>query len=196
MPVSRANFWASAKVRPVSTGPGHQSPSAWETTLNSPRPGSHGGPGPARRPDRSGSPRRCLSGDQVPPGWAQARARRPRQCHRRCCRPRPRSRRPTQRARFPEARIAPPEVRQLRRCYTTGSSSRRQGAAWHRPRSPHLSRAGHRAARRRGNRQDHEPGRLHSCSLADVSFAARLPTERVVAIGKRTFRRTGWLKRL
>ena len=34
------------------------------------------------------------------------------------------------------------------------------------------------------------------CSLADVSFASRLPSERVVAIGKRTIRRTGWLKRL
>jgi hypothetical protein len=34
------------------------------------------------------------------------------------------------------------------------------------------------------------------CSLADVSFAAGLPSECVVAIGKRTIRRTGWLERL
>ena len=34
------------------------------------------------------------------------------------------------------------------------------------------------------------------CSLADVSFAARLPSELVVTIGKRTIRRTEWLKRL
>ena len=34
------------------------------------------------------------------------------------------------------------------------------------------------------------------CSLADVSFAARLPSERVVAIGMRTIRPTGWLERL
>jgi len=34
------------------------------------------------------------------------------------------------------------------------------------------------------------------CSLADVSFAARLPPEHIVAIGKRTIRRTNWLKRI
>ena len=34
------------------------------------------------------------------------------------------------------------------------------------------------------------------CPLADVALAADLPPERVVAIGKRTIRRTGWLKRL
>ncbi len=34
------------------------------------------------------------------------------------------------------------------------------------------------------------------CSLADVAFAAELPAEQVVAIGKRTIRRTGWLKRI
>jgi len=34
------------------------------------------------------------------------------------------------------------------------------------------------------------------CSLADVSFAARLPSERVIAIGKRTIRRTKRLERL
>jgi len=34
------------------------------------------------------------------------------------------------------------------------------------------------------------------CSLADVSFAARLPSELVVAIGKRTIQRTEWLNRL
>lgn len=33
-------------------------------------------------------------------------------------------------------------------------------------------------------------------SLADVCFAAKLPAERVVAIGKRTIRRKEWLKRL
>ena len=34
------------------------------------------------------------------------------------------------------------------------------------------------------------------CSLADVAFAADLPADQVVAIGKRTIRRTGWLKRI
>jgi len=34
------------------------------------------------------------------------------------------------------------------------------------------------------------------CSLADVAFATGLPAERVVAIGKRTIRRTGWLSRI
>jgi hypothetical protein len=34
------------------------------------------------------------------------------------------------------------------------------------------------------------------CSLADVAFAAWRPSERVVAIGKQTIRRTGWLERL
>jgi hypothetical protein len=34
------------------------------------------------------------------------------------------------------------------------------------------------------------------CSLADVALAAELPADRVVAIGKRTIRRTNWLKRL
>jgi hypothetical protein len=33
-------------------------------------------------------------------------------------------------------------------------------------------------------------------SLADVALAAGLPAEQVVAIGKRTIRRTNWLKRL
>jgi hypothetical protein len=31
------------------------------------------------------------------------------------------------------------------------------------------------------------------CSLADVALATRLPPDRVVAIGKRTIRRTKWL---
>jgi hypothetical protein len=31
------------------------------------------------------------------------------------------------------------------------------------------------------------------CSLADVAFATGLPADRVVEIGKRTIRRTGWL---
>jgi hypothetical protein len=34
------------------------------------------------------------------------------------------------------------------------------------------------------------------CPLADVALAAELPADRVVAIGKRTIRRTNWLKRL
>jgi hypothetical protein len=34
------------------------------------------------------------------------------------------------------------------------------------------------------------------CSLADVAFATGLPAERVVAIGKRTIRRAGWLSRI
>jgi hypothetical protein len=34
------------------------------------------------------------------------------------------------------------------------------------------------------------------CQLADVALAADLPPEQVVAIGKRTIRRTNWLKRL
>jgi hypothetical protein len=34
------------------------------------------------------------------------------------------------------------------------------------------------------------------CSLADVALAADLPPDRVVEIGKRTIRRTNWLKRL
>ena len=34
------------------------------------------------------------------------------------------------------------------------------------------------------------------CSLADVAFAADLQAQQVVAIGKRTIRRTGWLKRI
>jgi hypothetical protein len=34
------------------------------------------------------------------------------------------------------------------------------------------------------------------CSLADVALAAGLPDEQVVAIGKRTIKRTGWLERL
>ena len=33
------------------------------------------------------------------------------------------------------------------------------------------------------------------CSLADVALAAALPEERVVAIGKRTIKRSGWLGR-
>jgi hypothetical protein len=33
-------------------------------------------------------------------------------------------------------------------------------------------------------------------SLADVAFAANIPADLVVAIGKRTIRRTNWLKRL
>ncbi len=33
------------------------------------------------------------------------------------------------------------------------------------------------------------------CSLADVALATGLPSERVVAIGKRTIRRTKWLSR-
>jgi hypothetical protein len=32
--------------------------------------------------------------------------------------------------------------------------------------------------------------------LADVTFAARIPADRVVVIGKRTIRRKGWLTRL
>jgi hypothetical protein len=34
------------------------------------------------------------------------------------------------------------------------------------------------------------------CSLADVSFAARLPPEHIIAVGKRTIRRSNWLKRI
>jgi hypothetical protein len=34
------------------------------------------------------------------------------------------------------------------------------------------------------------------CQLADVAFAAELPPEQVVAIGKRTIRRTKWLEHL
>ena len=34
------------------------------------------------------------------------------------------------------------------------------------------------------------------CSLADVAFATGLSAERVVAIGKRTIRGTGWLRRI
>lgn len=34
------------------------------------------------------------------------------------------------------------------------------------------------------------------CNLADVALAAELAPDRVVEIGKRTIRRTGWLKRL
>src|SRR5258708_29157997 len=34
------------------------------------------------------------------------------------------------------------------------------------------------------------------CSLADVAFAARLPPEHIIAVGKRTIRRTNWLKRI
>ena len=34
------------------------------------------------------------------------------------------------------------------------------------------------------------------CSLADVALAAALPEERVVAIGKRTIKRSGWLGHL
>jgi hypothetical protein len=34
------------------------------------------------------------------------------------------------------------------------------------------------------------------CQLADVALATGLPPERVVEIGKRTIRRTKWLKRL
>ena len=38
---------------------------------------------------------------------------------------------------------------------------------------------------------------LHQgCSLADVSFAARLPPGHIIAVGKRTIRRTNWLKRI
>ncbi len=33
------------------------------------------------------------------------------------------------------------------------------------------------------------------CSLTDVALAAGLPPDRVVAIGKRTIRRTSWLSR-
>jgi hypothetical protein len=33
------------------------------------------------------------------------------------------------------------------------------------------------------------------CSLADIALATRLPPDRVVAIGKRTIRRTKWLSR-
>jgi hypothetical protein len=32
--------------------------------------------------------------------------------------------------------------------------------------------------------------------LADVAFAARIPADLIVAIGKRTIRRKGWLTRL
>jgi len=34
------------------------------------------------------------------------------------------------------------------------------------------------------------------CSLADVSFAARLRPEHIIAVGKRTIHRTNWLKRI
>ncbi len=34
------------------------------------------------------------------------------------------------------------------------------------------------------------------CSLADVAFAARLPPEHIIAVGKRTIRRTNWLNRI
>jgi hypothetical protein len=34
------------------------------------------------------------------------------------------------------------------------------------------------------------------CQLADVALAAGLSNDQVVAIGKRTIRRTGWLKRI
>ena len=34
------------------------------------------------------------------------------------------------------------------------------------------------------------------CGLGDVALAAELPPERIVEIGKRTIRRTNWLKRL
>lgn len=34
------------------------------------------------------------------------------------------------------------------------------------------------------------------CSLADVALAAGLPEDQVLAIGKRTIKRTGWLKRI
>lgn len=34
------------------------------------------------------------------------------------------------------------------------------------------------------------------CSLADIALATGLPADRVVAIGKRTIRRTGWLSRI
>ncbi len=34
------------------------------------------------------------------------------------------------------------------------------------------------------------------CSLADVSLAAKLPPEHLIAVGKRTIRRTNWLKRI
>ena len=38
---------------------------------------------------------------------------------------------------------------------------------------------------------------LHQgCSLADVAFAARLQPEHIIAVGKRTIRRTNWLKRI
>jgi hypothetical protein len=34
------------------------------------------------------------------------------------------------------------------------------------------------------------------CSLADIALATRLPPDQVVAIGKRTIRRTKWLSRI
>jgi hypothetical protein len=34
------------------------------------------------------------------------------------------------------------------------------------------------------------------CSLGDVTLAAKLPPDLVIAIGKRTIRRTKWLRRL
>ena len=34
------------------------------------------------------------------------------------------------------------------------------------------------------------------CTLADIALATRLPPDRVVAIGKRTIRRTKWLSRI
>jgi hypothetical protein len=34
------------------------------------------------------------------------------------------------------------------------------------------------------------------CNLEDVALAAALPPDQVIAIGKRTIRRTDWLKRL
>jgi hypothetical protein len=34
------------------------------------------------------------------------------------------------------------------------------------------------------------------CPLADIALAAELPADQIVAIGKRTIRRTSWLKRL
>jgi hypothetical protein len=39
------------------------------------------------------------------------------------------------------------------------------------------------------------PGRHEGCSVADVAPAAGLPEELTVTIGKRTIKRTGWLKR-
>jgi hypothetical protein len=36
----------------------------------------------------------------------------------------------------------------------------------------------------------------HGCSLADIAFATGLPPEQVVAIGRRTLRRTKWLSHI